>query len=102
VADFREASPDKAGEHSTYFSYFGWYSCTRKSPGASRAQFADCAVNVIAIERDLGGTGQNAASLGRVNAKIGFRRLEDQPAITHIRATNSQLVPDEGAQRFGL
>src|SRR5262245_44090367 len=64
------------------------------------AQLDDCAVNVIAVERNLGCTGWNAASLGRVNAKIGFRRVEDQPAITNIGAMNAQPVLDEGAQRF--
>jgi hypothetical protein len=37
-----------------------------------------------------------------MDTEIGFRRIEDQPAVSDVRGRKSELVPDEGPQGFRL
>ena len=62
----------------------------------------DGAPDIVAVERDVCGSGGRLAALRRMHAEIGLGGIEDQPAAAHVRSGKAQLVAQKSAQCFGL
>src|SRR5687767_7954589 len=58
--------------------------------------------DIVAVERDVGGTGRGTVSFGGMDAEVGFRRFEYQPAFADVRSDEPELVSKELPQGLGL
>jgi len=69
---------------------------------ASRAHFADRQGDVVAVEGDVRRSRLRFASFCRVDAKIGFGRIEYQPPAADVGSGEAELVAEKRAQGVGL
>src|SRR5262245_11513426 len=67
-----------------------------------RAQVPNGRVNIVAVKGDVGRTGRDLLAIGGVHAKVGLRRVEDQPSAADVGTLQAELDTQECSQLLRL